>query len=86
MIRAVTEALAFFAAPFALYVCWLIVRLVNPFAVDRWTRAVLLPLVVAGLGASLVGLLLAGVFAPRAEGGYVPAHIEDGRIVPGVMR
>ena len=86
MIRALSEALAYFAAPFALYTCWLIARLINPFAVDRWTRAVLLPLVAAGLAVTVGGLLLAGLTAPRSEGGYVPAHIENGRIVPGRMR
>ena len=86
MIRAIGETLAFFAIPFVLYVAWLAVRSLNPFAVDRWTRTVVLPLGIAGLLAAVAGLLLAGFDAPRHEGGYVPAHIEGGRIVPGRMQ
>ena len=86
MIRILAEILAFFAAPFALYFLWLIARLANPFAVDRWTRRVLLPLLVAGLAATIFGQLALGALAPRSEGGYVPAHLENGRIVPGRMQ
>ena len=86
MIRALGEPLAFFALPFVIYTVWLARRLVNPFANERWTRRVLLPLSLAGLVFAVAGLLVLGLTAPRYEGGYVPAHLENGQIVPGRMR
>ena len=86
MIRALSEPLVFFTVPFAIYVLWLAVRLINPFAVERWTRRVILPLALTGLVLAVGSLLIIGLTAPRYEGGYVPAHIEHGRIVPGQMR
>lgn len=86
MLRALPDLLVFFLVPFLLYAVWLLVRLENPLAVDRWTRRVLVPLSLAGLGCVLAGLVIVGVTAPRYEGGYVPAHMQDGRIVPGRMQ
>jgi hypothetical protein len=28
-------------------------------------------------------VIVFGVFAPREQGAYVPAHVEKGRLVPG---
>ena len=86
MIRALPRLLVFFLLPFLLYVVWLAARWENPMAVDRWTRKVLGPLALAGLACVILGLVLTGLAAPRYEGGYLPAHVEDGRIVPGRMK
>ncbi len=86
MFRTLPDLVFFFLVPFLLYAVWLLVRLENPLAVDRWTRRVLVPLSLAGLGCVLAGLVIIGVTAPRYEGGYVPAHLQDGRIVPGRMQ
>ncbi len=86
MIRALPDLLVFFLVPFALYLIWLVARWENPLVVDRWTRKVLVPLSLAGLGCVLAGLVVVGLSAPRYEGAYLPAHVEDGRIVPGRMR
>ncbi len=86
MIRALSEPLVFFTVPFALYACFLLVQFLNPLAVDNWTRRVVVPLTLAGLLLALGSLVLVGVMAPRHVGGYVPAHEENGRIVPGHMQ
>ena len=86
MIRALTEPLVFFTIPFAIYLAWLAIRMINPFAVERWTRRVVVPLALAGLLFTVGWLLFVGITAPRYEGGYVPAHIVNGRIVPGQMQ
>ncbi len=86
MIRIFAEPLAFFTIPFALYVLVLLLQLVNPFAIDRWTRRVMIPLTLSGLVLAVGSIALVGLLAPRYEGGYVPAHIENGEIVPGHMR
>ena len=86
MIRALSEPLAFFLVPFALYVGFLLLQLLDPFAIDNWTRRVVVPLTLAGLLLAVGSLVLVGLLAPRHVGGYVPAHEENGRIVPGRMQ
>ena len=86
MIRALSEPLVFFLVPFALYVALLLVQLVNPFLIDNWTRRVVVPLALAGVVLAVGSLVVLGLLAPRYEGGYVPAHEENGRIVPGRMQ
>ena len=86
MIRALTEPLAFFLVPFALYAGFLLLQFINPLAIDNWTRRVVVPLTLAGLLFAVGSLVLVGVMAPRHVGGYVPAHEENGRIVPGRMQ
>jgi len=86
MIRALTEPLVFFTVPFALYLAFLLMQLINPFAVHHWTRRVVVPLTLAGLLLAVGSLVVLGLLAPRYEGGYVPAHEENGRIVPGHMQ
>ena len=86
MIRALSEPLIFFLVPFALYVVLLLVQLLNPFLIDNWTRRVVIPLTLAGVLLAVGSLVVLGLLAPRYEGGYVPAHEENGRIVPGRMR
>ena len=86
MIRVLPRLLVFFLVPFLLYLLWLAARWENPLVVERWTRKVLVPLSLAGLGCVLAGLVVIGVTAPRYEGGYLPAHVEDGRVVPGRMK
>lgn len=82
MIRALARPLIFFAVPFALYALYLAARLINPFALERWTRAIV-PLTLVGVILAVGSLVAVGLFVPRHEGRYVPAHIEDGRVVPG---
>ena len=86
MIRALPRLLLFFLVPFLLYLLWLAARLQNPLVFDHWTRKVLVPLSLAGLGCVLLGLVFIGLTAPSYEGGYLPAHVENGRIVPGRMQ
>lgn len=86
MIRTLPRLFAIFLLPFLLYLLWLLARRVDPFAHDPWTRRVVLALTAAGLGCAILGLVVVGLSAPRYEGGYRPAHVENGQIVPGRMR
>ena len=86
MARALAEPLIFFTIPFALYLVALLLQLINPFAIDRWTRRVVLPLALSGTVLAVGSIALVGLMAPRYEGGYVPAHIVNGQIVQGHMR
>lgn len=86
MARALAEPLIFFTIPFAIYVFVLLVQLVNPFAIDNWTRRVVIPLILGGLVLAVGSIVAVGLLAPRYEGGYRPAHIENGRLAPGRMQ
>lgn len=83
MLRALFDTLGLFLAPFAAFAIYLIVRARYPLAVEHWTRGRLGWLTLAGLAAAMLGLLLGNLLAPRGHGLYVPAHLENGVIVPG---
>ena len=40
----------------------------------------------SGLAIAVTGMIAFGIFAPRHAGAYVPAHIENGKLVPGRMQ
>jgi purine-cytosine permease-like protein len=83
MWRAVVETLGLLFAPFLLFAVYLVLRARYPLAVEHWTRGRVATLVIAGLAAALVGLIALTLTAPRSQGVYVPAHIENGALVPG---
>lgn len=86
MFRTIGEPLVLFMIPFGLYVGFLLAQLINPFELDRWTKRVVLPLACAGAALAVGGLIVFGLTAERHEGDYAPAHIENGRLIPGQMR
>ena len=62
---------------------WLFLRRTAPFARRNWGRSTLSTLTLLGLAVAVIGMLAFGVFADRHLGPYVPAHIENGVVVPG---
>jgi hypothetical protein len=83
MWRSVGESLGLFFLPFLLFAAYLALRMRWPLAIEHWTRSRVSVLVIVGLTAALAGLVAASLFAPRGHGVYVPAHIENGVLVPG---
>ncbi len=83
MSRAVIEPLAFFLAPFAVYAIFLVLRARYPLEVEHWTGPRVSILTLAGLAAAVLSLLALNLFSPRGQGVYVPAHEENGALVPG---
>lgn len=83
MWRAALESLALFLAPFLLFAVYLVVRARYPLAIEHWTRSRVATLVLVGLAAALIGMIAVLSTAPRGRGVYVPAHIENGALVPG---
>lgn len=83
MTRAVFEVAAFFVAPFVAYVLYLIARRRNPLSVEHWSHGPLAALTLAGLAAAVAGALTLGAGAERHSGTYVPAHVVDGKVIPG---
>jgi hypothetical protein len=83
MWRAVVESFGLFLAPFLLFAVYLLVRLRYPLAIEHWTRSRVATLILVGLAAALIGMIVMISAAPRSQGVYVPAHIENGALVPG---
>ena len=84
MIRPVLTELALFIAPFAIYAVFLWGTRAGVLHPESWPLATLMWLTIAAL------VLVAGSFIVLAQWGgappgstYTPAHIEDGRFVPG---
>jgi Family of unknown function (DUF6111) len=83
MLRVILEPALLFLSPFVAYVAYLYLRNRYPFAVDHWTRSAVSSLALAGLAMAVAGLFVLGFFSERHSGAYVPAHIENGRLIPG---
>ena len=87
MIRQLLTGLALFAAPFAVYALFLWATRPRPASGSGWS-----PVAVRWLTIAALVLVIAG-FAVWAERGgappdatYVPAHMDNGRFVPGTFR
>jgi hypothetical protein len=86
MWRAILEPAFLFASPFAAYTIYLVLRRNYPFAMEHWTKGAISTLTLSGLAIAVAGMIAYGIFAPRHAGAYVPAHIENGKLVPGRMQ
>ena len=49
---------------------------------EHWSHSAVSTLALAGLAIAVFGVFAIGLFAPRSHGGYFPAHVENGQIVP----
>ena len=83
MLRAVAEPIGLFLLPFVVYAVYLVLRLRYPLEVEHWTRGRVSIMTLLGLAAAVLGLVAVNAFAPRGRGVYVPAHVENGVLVPG---
>jgi hypothetical protein len=81
--RTVLEPLTLFLSPFAVYALYLTLRARYPLEVEHWTRGRVSVMTLIGLGAAVLGLVAINAFAPRGRGAYIPAHVENGVLVPG---
>jgi Family of unknown function (DUF6111) len=83
MARNVLESLALFLSPFAVYALYIALRAGYPLEVEHWTRGRVSVMALIGLAAAVLGLVAVNAFAPRGRGVYIPAHVENGVLVPG---
>ena len=87
MIRPVLTEVAIFLIPFAVYAAFLIATRSGLLVQSSWPLHVLAKLSLGALLLVVVTFLLLAEFggAPP-DSTYVPAHIENGRLVPGVEK
>ena len=87
MIRPVLTEIAIFLIPFAVYAAFLIATRSGVLVQSSWPMHVIAKLAVGALVLVVVSFLLLAEFggAPP-DSTYVPAHIENGKLVPGVEK
>ena len=84
MIRPVLTELALFATPFALYALFLWATRARVLDLERWSLGTLMWLTIAALALMLGSFLVLAQFSGAPPGStYKPAHMENGKFVPG---
>jgi hypothetical protein len=87
MIRPFFTELGLFLTPFVLYAGFLLATRAGVLQSKAWTLSRLAGLVIASLALMAASFLLLAQFSGAPPGStYVPAHIEDGKFVPGTTR
>ena len=87
MIRPVLTEIALFLAPFAAYAVFLWATRAGVLDPDSWPMPRLVWLTIAALVLLLGSFLVIAQFAHSPPGStYVPAHVENGKLVPGAAK
>lgn len=85
MWRAFAETALLFTTPFVLYATFQLLQRRWPFVAELWHRRIVATLTIAGLLLAIAGMVFVAL-TWREQGAYVPAHVENGRLLPGQFR
>jgi hypothetical protein len=84
MIRPVLTELAIFLIPFVAYAIFLVATRAGVFTSSSWPAHLIAKLVMGSLLLVIISFVLLAHFSGAPpDSTYVPAHIEDGKLVPG---
>ncbi len=87
MIRPIFTELALFCTPFVIYALFLWATRAGVLDLSAWAMPRLLWLTAAALVLVIGSFVILAEFGGAPAGStYVPAHMENGRLVPGVER
>jgi uncharacterized YccA/Bax inhibitor family protein len=87
MIRPALTEIGIFLIPFAVYVLFLLATRSGLLMQTSWPTHVLAKLLLGALVLVLISLvLLAHYSGAPANSSYLPAHIENGKFIPGVEK
>jgi Family of unknown function (DUF6111) len=87
MIRPAFTEVGIFLIPFVIYALFLVATRSGLLVQSSWTVIVIARLVVGSLFLVVVSFVLLAQFSGGAPNStYIPAHIENGRLVPGVEK
>jgi hypothetical protein len=85
MIRPLLSEVGLFLLPFVAYALFLIASRTNVLAATSWPTQIVGGLVGAALALTVGALVMLANFSGAPPGStYTPAHMENGRLVPGV--
>ena len=84
MIRPVLTEVAIFLIPFVAYALFLVATRAGVFASSSWPAHLIAKLVLGSLLLVVISFVLLAHFSGAPPNStYVPAHIEDGKLIPG---
>ena len=84
MIRPILTEIGIFLIPFAVYALFLIATRSGVFAQSSWPAHLVAKLVLGSLLLVIVSFVMLAHFSGAPPGStYVPAHVENGKFVPG---
>ena len=84
MIRPVLTEIGIFLIPFAVYALFLIATRAGVLAQSSWPAHLVAKLVLGSLLLVVISFILLAQFSGAApDSTYIPAHIENGKFVPG---
>lgn len=84
MIRPVLTEIGIFLIPFAVYAMFLVATRAGVFAQSSWPLHLVAKLALGSLVLVVISFILLAHFSGAPPGAtYVPAHIENGKLVPG---
>ena len=87
MIRPVLTEVGIFLIPFVAYALFLVATRSGVFASASWPAHLIAKLVLGSLLLVVISFVLLAHFSGAPPNStYVPAHIENGRLVPGVEK
>jgi hypothetical protein len=87
MIRPLLTEIGLFLIPFALYAGFLLATRAGVLQPNAWTMRRLAGLVIVSLVLMVGSFLVLARFSGSPPGStYVPAHVENGKFVPGATR
>ena len=87
MLRPLLTESMLFLAPFAAYVLFLWATRAGVLQPDSWSLPVLGWLTAAAFALIIASFVLIAQFTGAPPGStYVPAHVENGRFVPGILK
>jgi hypothetical protein len=87
MIRPLFTEIALFVAPFVIYAIYLWATQAKIIDLEAWDPRTVAGLTIAALVLMLVSFVLIAEFSGAPPGSsYVPAHVENGRVVPGIEK
>jgi hypothetical protein len=87
MIRPALTEIGIFLIPFAVYALFLVATRSGLLATSSWPVIVIGRLLVGSLLLVVLSLILLAQFSGAPPGStYFPAHVENGRVVPGVEK
>jgi hypothetical protein len=82
MLRPFLYESVLFLLPFLVYAAWLVLQKRNPASLEGWTGAPIVLLLLLAALTTGVGLALVGHFGGAPAGSrYVPARLEDGKLI-----
>jgi len=84
MIRPVLTEIGIFLIPFAIYAAYLLATRAGLFAQTSWPPHVVVKLAIGAFLLTIVSLILLAHFSGSSpHSTYVPAHVENGKLIPG---